>query len=247
MYTPKTKKLLTSNAKLAKGDKFTILGLDLAPGNISGKETCPHRGACFNVCIGMYSGFHVMDSVRQAQINRTNWFFEDRKGFLKQLHKELKALEKKPNPACRLNVDSDLNWPTIDRTLFNYNITFYDYTKSINRAYQSIFSEDWPSNYHLTYSWNESSSKYKRKINKMLNAGGRINVVWHHRYRYNDIQRNQLPATFKIATKTHEVVDGDVHDARLEEGKVVMVRAKLAKAKIPEYVNKGFIVGRSAV
>ena len=242
MYVPKTKKLLTTNAKLNKESGFTVRGLDLAPGNSSGREVCPEKGACYDVCIGFYSGFHVMDSVRQAQKNRTNWFFEDRASFLEQLHKELRALEKQPNPACRLNVDSDLAWESIDRTLFDYNIMFYDYTKRFNRAMKSLTHPDWPENYTLTYSWNERSDK--RKVNRFLKMGGNINMVHATRYKADNLLG--IPSTMKIGTKVWETRDFDKQDVRIPEkdgkGVVGLVRAKIKTSIIPEYVEKGFFV-----
>lgn len=248
-------KLLSQNKKLEKTSKnlkWEMYGLNLSPSNIEGTgyNTCKHATSCKEICI-VKTGLNTMSNAQKARIAKTKWFFEDQQGFLAQLHKELDSLYKKHGSKLmiRLNVISDIPWERIDPTLFTKypKARMIDYTKYISRAYDSMFDPNWPSNYHLTYSWNENSPKYKRKINKMLNAGGRINVVWHHRYKYNDIQRSQLPATFKIATKTHKVVDGDVHDARLEKGKVVMVRAKMAKAKIPEYVDKGFIMKASKV
>jgi len=255
MYTPKTKKLLTQNKKLektSKNTKWKMYGLNLSPSNIegSGFNTCKHAGFCKEVCI-VKTGLNVMTAAQKSRIDKTRWLFYDQKGFLTHLHKEIGNLYDKHenNLLIRLNILSDIPWERIDPTLFSKypNAQFIDYTKYIDRACDSKFDKKWPVNYELTYSWNEKSHSHKRKINKLLMSGGRINVVWHHRYKYNDLQRNQLPENFTIATKTHEVVDGDLDDARLEEGKVVMVRAKLAKTKIPHYVKKGFILERSKV
>ena len=242
MFIPKTKKLLNSNAKLAKDSGYTVMGLDLAPGNSSGWEVCPQRGVCYEVCIGFYSGFHVMKSVQQAQKNRTEWFFMDRSSFLDQLHKELSALEKKDNPACRLNVDSDLNWMSIDRSLFNYDITFYGYTKVFSRARKALDDKNWPDNYTVTYSWNERSDK--RKVNRLLRDGGNINMVSAVRYKANNLL--PIPKTMQIGTKVWPTKDFDIQDVRTYvkdgEGVVGLVRAKIKTSLIPQYVKKGFFV-----
>ncbi len=233
--------LLTTNKKLEKESGYTIMGLNLAPHNVSGYNVCPHAGACAEVCIGEHSGFMQMPSVRKSQIRKTKLFFEDRPRFLKELHQDLTKLSLKDNPACRLNVDSDIPWESIDKTLFDYPITFYDYTKNPRRI-QKYIEDKLPNNYYLTYSYSEKSDK--TQVNKFLAAGANINVVFSIQYVSKSLL--PLPTKLKINTKEWEVVDGDLHDLRIPSidgiGVVTGVRAKIRKDLIDTYVQKGFFV-----
>lgn len=237
-------KLLTSNAKLSKDSGFSVAGLAFAPANKSGYEVCPDRGACTNCCVLYYSGRTVMPNVRKAMINRTRWFFEDRKSFLAQLHKELKNFAKRDNPAIRLNVASDLPWESIDPTLFDYDIQFYDYTKTFSR-WKACVEGDMPDNYNIVYSWNERSDK--RAVNNLLSKGGNINVVYNAEYHPQSGKYGDLPKKLKIGSKTWQTVDGDLMDVRIPEldgkNKAVMVRFKGMKQKEREkYIKSGFVI-----
>lgn len=237
---------MTTNAKLAKESGHTIYGLNLAPHKVSGYNVCPHAGECAKVCIGEHSGFMVMPNVRAAQIRKTKMFFEDRLNFLSLLHSDMSALEKRPSPACRLNVDSDLPWEKLDPSLFNYNIIMYDYTKWFSRAKQYV-EGNMPSNYYLTYSWSERSDK--RKTNWLLNNGGNVNMVFSLRYKSGALL--PLPNEVKIGTKWWPVVDADLHDLRIPSkdgiGVVTGVRAKTKASLIPEFVKSGFFVSGNKV
>lgn len=241
-------KILTQNSKLKKDPRFNIWGLDLAPYNTSGYNTCKHAGKCAEVCIGLHSGLNVMPTSIQAKINKTHMFFEEREKFFKFLHYDLNKLNNSEDERLTLvrgNVDSDLPWEVICPDIFNYsNITFFDYTKYTNRAIAFV-KKELPKNYELTYSYNEKSDL--RKVNYILKKGGRINLVSSIRYKYNDLK--SIPDKVKIGTKTWKTVDGDLHDARLNKvdgkGKVVIVRAKTKKSLIPHYVKSGFFVDLS--
>lgn len=233
--------LLTTNSKLQKESGYTIMGLNLAPHKVSGYNVCPHAGACAEVCIGEHSGFMKMPNVRQSQVRKTKLFFEDRSLFLSQLHSDLETLSQKDNPACRLNVDSDIPWELIDRTLFDYPITYYDYTKNPRRV-QKYIDGALPTNYHLTYSYSEKSDK--AQVNKFLKAGANVNVVFSIQYISKSLL--PLPSSLKINTKEWEVVDADLHDLRIPEmdgsGVITGVRAKIKKSLIDKYVDIGFFV-----
>lgn len=238
-------KLLTQNKKLEKANSkgYNMFGLQLSPYKLETKyNTCPEAGACSEVCL-TNTGLNVMSIAKKSRIRKTEWFFEDRKEFLKQLHKDLESLSKKINPVCRLNVFSDIAWHKIDPSIFDHNITFIDYTKVLNRA-EDYVNGKLPKNYHLTYSWSERSISQKRRVNNILKKDGRVNMVFAIRYRYDNLL--PLPKLVKIGTKYWPVVDGDLTDLRLpemgERGVVTGVRAKMKKDKIPEYSNRGFLV-----
>jgi hypothetical protein len=238
-------KILTQNIKLKKNPVYNTWGLDLAPHKLSGYNVCQFAGVCSQVCVGEHSGMNKMPVAKQAKINRTKRFFEDRANFLADVHYDLDKINnsKDPRQACvRLNVDSDLPWEIIDPTLFQYkNIIFYDYCKSIKRALDYV-NGNMPKNYHLTYSWNEKSDV--RKVNKLLSSGGRINMVLDIPYRADNLI--PVPKTVNIGTKTWKVIDGDLTDERIPQNdgksKVVVVRAKFKKSRIQEFVDKKFFV-----
>ena len=235
-------KLLSKNYKMEKDSKYPITGLSLAPATHSGRNVCPQSTkSCRDVCVLWFRGRTVMPNVRDAMIRRAQWLFEDQSAFLSQLHKEIGKL--KETSAIRLNVASDLAWEKIDSSLFNYNHKFYDYTKVLKRA-EKYASGSFHPNYQLTYSWNERSDK--RKVNQLLKKGMNVAIVHDTPY---DPQRGvigELPKGIKIGTKWHETVDGDQQDARLKEidgeGKVVLLRAKMRKDQLDEYVGTGFVV-----
>ena len=163
MTTSKRITLLTSNKKLdsCREHGYLVRGIQLLPGNKSGYETCPNRGACFATCLDT-SGMGVWDSVHQARKLRTQLYFEDGPTFWAQLDDELNKLIDAADtaglkPGVRLNVLSDLYYPP-DFFVRYPLVQFYDYTKDAERARSVLTNPRWPSNYDLTYSWNERST-----------------------------------------------------------------------------------------
>lgn len=238
-------KILTQNTKLKKNPVYNTWGLDIAPHKSSGYNVCKFAGVCAEVCVGEHSGLNKMPVAKQAKIRKAKRFFEDRKGFLDDLHYDLDKLNnsKDPRQACvRLNVDSDLPWEVIDRSLFDYeNIIYYDYTKYTSRAIQYVRGQ-MPSNYHLTYSWSERSDR--RKTNYILSNGGTVNMVVDVPYKAKNLL--PIPSTVQIATKTWNTIDADLTDERIPEnngkGIITVVRAKFKQSRIQEFVDKGFFV-----
>ena len=87
------KKLLNidNNAKTIKGQKYKVMTaiLYLAPAKISGFNVCPHADDCALTCLNT-AGRGKMNSVQLGRINKTLWYFKERKTFMAQLHKEIK-------------------------------------------------------------------------------------------------------------------------------------------------------------
>ena len=161
------KLLSTANPKIQKGTKMGYLSfiLHLAPADLSGKETCPKRTAgCTAACLntagrgGMFKRGENTNTIQKARIRKTQYFFENRDGFMadlaKDIQKAIRFAEKKGlKPVFRLNGTSDLSWEkytfgALDLNIFDQFPTqqFYDYTKVLGRKVQDI------SNYHLTFS-----------------------------------------------------------------------------------------------
>jgi len=213
----KLPKLLNSNPKLEKSNKYEVLtkGLALAPSFISGFNTCNFASlGCGLGCLN-FSGHgqeHMLNNGKHnvliARIVRTILYYEYREQFLKQLHKEIKTfsnyvhnqnIKNNTQLICgiRLNVLSDILWEKIDITLFNDNpsITFYDYTKNPNRNVSHI------PNYSLTFSRNEMNDLYcEQAFNNNMNVA----IVFDIKKGYT------IPKTFR----NKNVLDGDLHDAR---------------------------------
>ena len=119
------KKLLNidANAKTVKGQKqgYMTAILYLAPAKLSGYEVCPQRSAgCTAACLNT-AGRGNMSGVQKARIAKTQWYFEDRYGFMVQLVKELSAFVRKAEragfiPVVRLNGTSDISWERVPVT-----------------------------------------------------------------------------------------------------------------------------------
>jgi len=161
------KLLSTANPKIQKGTKMGYLSfiLHLAPADLSGRETCPKRTAgCTSACLntagrgGMFKRGENTNMIQKARIRKTNYFFNDRAGFMDDLVTDIMkavnyARRKGLIPVFRLNGTSDLSWekyPTrygADNIFEQFpTLQFYDYTKVLGRKVKHI------PNYHLTFS-----------------------------------------------------------------------------------------------
>jgi hypothetical protein len=161
------KLLSTANPKIQKGTKMGYLSfiLHLAPADLSGRETCPKRTAgCTAACLntagrgGMFRRGENTNVIQKARIRKTQYFFEHRDAFMKDLYHDIvrakKFAERKGLiPVFRLNGTSDLSWEkyevgTTGMNLFQLFPTtqFYDYTKILGRKVAQY------KNYHLTFS-----------------------------------------------------------------------------------------------
>jgi hypothetical protein len=154
------KLLSTANPKIQKGTKLGYLSfiLHLAPADLSGRETCPKRTAgCTAACLntagrgGMFRKGENTNMIQKARIRKTEYFFNDRAGFLADLEadirKGIKFAEKQGLiPVFRLNGTSDLSWEKYGIIEKFPQVQFYDYTKVLGRKVKHL------PNYHLTFS-----------------------------------------------------------------------------------------------
>jgi hypothetical protein len=90
-------------------------------------------------------------------------------------------------------------------------IQFFDYTKIRSRMRRFLSKEDWPANYHLTFSVDATNHDHTRSV---LAAGGNVAAVFWP----------ELPTTWS----NYPVIDGETHDARFldPEGVIVGLKAK---------------------
>ena len=201
------KLLTTANYKTVKGEKLGYLTgiLYLAPAKISGFEVCPRRSpGCTAACL-YTAGMGAFSNVQQARIKKTKQFFEDRDNFLMQLRKDITALVRKAKktnmtPAIRLNGTSDIEWTRFGIMEEFPEVTFYDYTKVVNRLENSI-----PKNYHITFSRSESNEE---ECKRALELGFNVAAVF-----------NKLPETYLA----RPVINGDETDVRFADAKGVIV------------------------
>lgn len=230
---------ISADAKTSKGEKLGFLTgiLYLAPyKTISIYNTCSmaELAGCANACL-YTAGRGAYSSVQNARINKTNWFYQDKQGFMMQLIKNIKTLINKAYkqnliPLIRLNGTSDIKWENVD---FDYegkhynnimelfpDIQFYDYTKIINR-------DNLPSNYDLTFSYS-GKPEFIKYVEKAINKNMRIAVVFK--------DKNNLPNEFMGLS----VVNGDNSDIRhLDPHGVIVALYAKGKAKSD---NTGFVV-----
>jgi hypothetical protein len=113
-----------------------------------------------------------------------------------------------------LNTTSDISWEIHGIFELFPAIQFYDYTKIKKRVIKYLTNQ-YPKNYHLTFSLNETNYNDSMEILKM---GGNVAVVF----------RKDLPTTYK----GYQVVNGDVSDLRFLDpnNSIVGLKAK-GKAK----------------
>ena len=200
------------NHKTVKGESFgwKTYGLHLSPFNISGNNVCPNASTgCAAACLNT-AGRGAMRNVQEARIRKTQFFFNDREGFLRQLFKEIKssiksATRKELNSCFRLNLTSDIAWERYIIPAFK-NHQFYDYTKSKTRM-RRFLQGKLPENYHLTFSRSEDTKD--SEVKEFCSAGGNVAVVF----------RGHLPSEWKGI----KVVDGDVSDLRFQDEQGVIV------------------------
>ena len=223
------------NSKTIKGEKYgwKTYGIHLSPNIVSGYNVCfDATTGCIDACLDT-SGRGAMPSVQTARTNKTKRFFEDRKGFLTDLWKEVtsavKSATKKELKFCmRPNLTSDLPWESIRHNGQNlmdaFNpCRFYDYTKSLKR-FSRFLGGELPENYHLTYSRSEETTD--ALVIALCKSGGNVAVVF----------RERLPETWL----GFEVLNGDENDLRFKDKKgciVGLIEKGLAKKD-----ETGFVV-----
>jgi hypothetical protein len=226
-----------ANAKIEKtntvtGENYLYAEMSLMPNHrICGGSKA---AGCMDACL-RNAGRGVFPNVRQARERKSEWFMSHPTGFKAQLVDELESLLKKAQKQgktlrVRLNCLSDISWE-LQPCLRNGmafkgipqafpEIQFYDYTKLANRLGKT------PANYHLTFSYSGVPT-YKNQVKVAQGTDANIAVVFHGK---------ELPVTFMSRT----VIDGDLHDARIDDPKGVIVglRAKGTARKD----TSGFVV-----
>ena len=167
----------TSNTKVRKTEKLAdsvrIASLSLMPDPI----ICAQSGAakCFDLCLKT-SGYGKFDNVAQGRQLKTDYWHDDRTGFLDQLKRELRNFETlctrtDVRPVVRLNVLSDIQWERHGIPQAFPNTSFYDYTKQAHRIGKT------PDNYRLMFSYS-GATKYQPQVKRALKTDAPISVVF---------------------------------------------------------------------
>ena len=226
--------LNAGNTKTRKGEKlgFITYGIHLAPFNLSGYQVCKDASdGCAFACLNL-TGMGTFSNVQQARIEKTRFFFKQRKKFMAQLIKEItlaikRAEKKSMQPCFRLNLTSDLPWEKIKhegKSVMEHfpSVMFYDYTKSPERM-TAFLADEMPVNYHLTFSRSESNAEIAWNF---LPSLGNVAMVF----------RNSLPKEYF----GYKVIDGDETDLRfLDPSGCIVGLIEKGKAKSDE---SGFVI-----
>ena len=224
---------VSTDAKTTKGESLGFLTgiLYLAPATTTKWNTCSmaKTAKCDVACL-YTAGRGAMNSVQQARIRKTEWFFTDRQSFMQQLVVDIdklffKAKRMGLTPLVRLNGTSDIRWESIPingyKNIFEAfpDVQFYDYTKDANRR-------DLPANYDLTFSYSGVEG-FQPFVAKALKKQMRIAVVFR--------KEQDIPTTFMGIP----VVSGDNSDVRHLDDKVIVGLYAKGKAKLD---TTGFVV-----
>ena len=225
-----------SNAKTRKGDgsEYVTAIMYLTPWKSAGINVCPmaEQAGCIDGCLNT-AGRGAFSSVQAGRARKTQWFAQDRDGFMIQLYKDIYSFVRfcdklGVQPCVRLNGTSDIRWELI-KVLDRANIfeafpkvQFYDYTKIANRKVTAP-------NYHLTWSYSGANDTYAKQHAIAKANGLNIAVVWR--------KVGMIPSEYLGLP----VVDGDKDDLRFLDPKGVVV-ALYAKGKARKDTS-GFVIG----
>lgn len=223
------------NTKLEKSDKaeagYMSIGLMLAPANLSGYEMCRGRSkGCTAACLNT-AGRGQVQTAQKARIAKTILLNQQPDVFVARILHELKNAQKRAEKsgnklAVRLNVTSDYPWEERHPEIFKENphVQFYDYTKILGRAEMYTCTQDWPKNYHLTFSRSETNDRY-------------IQHLWNTKINFTVVFANDnLPKKWN----GRDVINGDANDLRFLDPQGVIVGLK-AKGKAKKD-NTGFVL-----
>ena len=218
----------TKLAKNASAENIRFAGLSLYPND----TICPmrHIAACAEPCL-ISSGRGAFDNVANGRQNKTDYFLDDRAGFLQQLRRELANFQKLcektgATPWVRLNVISDIQYETeafgaIPQQFPRLN--FLDYTKIAKRLDKT------PANYSLMFSYSKAPA-YQAQVKQALKTGVPVSAVF----------LGPMPKTFL----GRPVFNGDKSDLLnvKKRGHVIGLKYKPAKGKGINPADQVFVI-----
>jgi len=215
-----------TNAKTAKNEMETYI-LYLAPYtmNSRGQNLCPKATAgCAAACL-FTAGLGSCSNVQKARLAKSEYYVQDRIGFLHQLSQELDKIDRRAAKQgnriiVRLNGTSDLPlFEMLDAEHKWPNLVFYDYTKIVAKAIKFALHP----RYIVTLSRNEEN---EAECAEAIKLGVNVSVVF----------RDKFPEEYM----GRSVIDGDQSDMMMfyNRGVIIGLKAK-GKAK---YDKSGFVV-----
>ena len=251
-YTVNGSRLLSNgstNVKTAKnGNEFLTAQHSMRPSNFAGiGNVCSSASnGCKSACLESSGNASIFQMINAARDAKTIAWYLCRDWYLKNLNNNLKRWERKAQRkgkilAVRLNVLSDIRWENYLPLETFQNVMFYDYTKHVNRFYDSGYIRE---NYYLTFSKSETNSD---DCINLLNSGANVTMVFHN----DDKRRVGNRSKYQTLPKTFwgfPVIDGDTTDARFQDktgkpGYIVGLRLKSAnKTVFNNAVNSGFSI-----
>ncbi len=208
------------------GNYIRLASLSMRPDDI----LCPsrHLAGCAEPCL-VSSGMGAFSNVEAGRQAKTDFFHNDREGFLDQLRRELSNFERLcaktgTKAVVRLNTISDIQWERYGIPQAFPNTFFYDYTKVAKRIGKT------PDNYRLMFSYS-GKAEYQKQVAIALKHDVPISVVFF----------GDMPETFL----GRRVIDGDASDLEnLFSGKTIVGLKAKGKAKKSE---SDFIVNTNLI
>ena len=214
----------------------------MAPASESGYNVCAFSTPeCRLGCLAT-SGRAAMDiqsgafKVLRARIKKSKLIMEHPEFFMRWVIQEItkyykQAQSKGMGFSVRLNGTSDIAFEDIlidDKNIFEHfpEVDFYDYTKNPVKVLNNI------KNYHLTFSYSGRNTIITKKL---LEKGFNVAVV------FNVKNEADLPKKFM----GYDVVNGDLSDYRVADGKGVIIGLKwkkIANKEVNDNIKKSIFV-----
>ena len=237
---------VNTSAKMLKSKKtsnqYTYI-IYLAPAKQSGYQVCPNATKeCRMGCLATsgHAGMELASGgcrIKNARIKKTKLFFEHNEFFMEWVIAEIKKARAKAQKdgfyfSVRLNGTSDIDWQNAKFKGYNLfeifpDVNFYDYTKAVKKYVSK------PDNYHLTFSY---TGRNWDKCKVLLEQGQNVAIV------FNVKNESDIPAMYK----GYKVINGDLSDYRVKDGKGVIVGLKWKrianKANEAKVINSCFVV-----
>jgi hypothetical protein len=241
---------VNANAKTSKNKVLTGV-LYLSPSDSSGMANlCTSSSAgCRALCLGHEGRFRMEDSIckkrgtSSARLKRTHELLANKMSFINRLQNEINSMKKRAKRvAIRLNGTSDIGFTETISNESNKKISFYDYTKHKTK-YLAFVSNKLPTNYHLTFSGDETTGNIGKWFDDILNHADNTDKKASIALAFFPDDYSRILQAGSIVTpqgKKIAVIDGDKTDYRPSDPKICIVSLK-AKGRAKKSLVGGFV------
>ena len=224
------------NTKLRKNNRdkaIRVAGLSLKPND----SLCPMRktAECELPCLEA-AGRGGMSNVSEGRQRKTDFYMQDRSGFLELLYNELHNFQKLCDrngvePYVRLNVLSDIQYELEANGAIPQNfpkLNLFDYTKIAKRL------DRVPDNYQLMFSYSKAE-RYQPQVETALKTDRPISAVFY----------GGMPESFL----GRPVVNGDNSDiVNLQQrGKIVGLKYKPPRGRDIDPLHSSFVIDANRI